>query len=146
MELDPRNYEIIFGGHDECLFILAVLSQDFTQVREMIRLDKKSALEEKDEYGNSPLMYALTLENPSIIKELLLASRHWINVPNIYGQTPLMAALKDGMHTKTVIQNSPNVNARDTLWKHCAFNSGDEARCFSGKTTNSKRCSDNIYV
>lgn len=114
IELDPRNYEIIFGRHDECLLILAVLSQDFAKVREMIQSERKSVLEEKDACGNSPLMYALTLENPSIIKELLLASRHWINVPNVYGQTPLMAALKDGMHTKTIMQNSPNVNARDT--------------------------------
>ena len=114
VELDPRNYEIIFGNHDGCPLILAVLSQDFTHVHEIIKQNKKSALEEKDECGNSPLMYALTLENPSIIKELLLASRQWINVPNNYGQTPLMAALKDGMHTKTVMQNSPNINARDT--------------------------------
>lgn len=114
VELDPRNYEIIFGGHESCPLILAVLSQDFTEVRAILKSDRKSALSEKDGFGNSPLMYALTLENPSIIKELLLASRQWVNVPNSYGQTPLMAALKDGMHTKTVMQNSPDVNARDT--------------------------------
>lgn len=114
VELDPRNYEVIFGGHESCPLILAVLSQDFTEVRAILKSDRKSALSEKDGFGNSPLMYALTLENPSIIKELLLASRQWVNVPNSYGQTPLMAALKDGMHTKTVMQNSPDVNARDT--------------------------------
>mgnify|MGYP000169372770 CR=1 FL=1 len=114
VELNPKNYEIIFGEHSNCKLILAILSQDFLQVQSFLRSDKNKCLEEKDSLGNSPLMYAAVLNTHQLLRELLLATRQWVNVPNIYGQTPLMASLKNEMTLSMIMQNSPNVNARDT--------------------------------
>lgn len=114
VELNPKNYEIIFGEHSNCKLILAILSQDFLQVQAFLRSDKNKCLEEKDSLGNSPLMYAAVLNTHQLLRELLLATRQWVNVPNIYGQTPLMASLKNEMTLSMIMQNSPNVNARDT--------------------------------
>lgn len=114
VELNPKNYEIIFGEHSNCKLILAVLSQDFLSVQSFLRSEKEKCLEEKDSLGNSPLMYATVLNSHQLLRELLLSSRQWVNVPNIYGQTPLMASLKNEMTLSMIMQNSPNVNARDT--------------------------------
>lgn len=122
VELNPKNYEVIFGtvGND-CNLIKSVLAQDYSAVSKIVSRNTENrpvlnaALNERDSNGNSALIYALTLENESIVRALILASREWINVPNNYGQTPLMVAIAstDHMYVSTVMENSPNVNARD---------------------------------
>ena len=122
VELNPNNYEVILGTvSNDCNLIRAVLAQDYSAVSRLVsrkEVDKSvlmSALNERDSCGNSALIYALTLENQSIMNALILASREWVNVPNSYGQSPLMVAIAstDHMYVATILENSPNVNARD---------------------------------
>lgn len=122
IELNPNEYEVIFGSvSNDCNLIRTVLAQDYSAVSRIVsrKVDNRDilalALNERDACGNSALIYALTLENQSIVDALILASREWINVPNSYGQSPLMVAIAstDHMYVARVLENSPNVNVRD---------------------------------
>ncbi len=116
-ELNPQNYEIIFGRiPDDANLIHAIMEQNYTKVRELTNgKSLKDSIAERDSEGNSALMYAVTVNNVSYIKQLLLASREWVNTPNKYGQTPLMAAIAMTMHSVTnlMLENNANVNASD---------------------------------
>lgn len=116
-ELNPQNYEIIFGNiPDDAELLHALMEQNYTKVKELTSgKNLKSSVAERDSAGNSALMYAVTLNNSSYMKQLLLASREWVNTPNNYGQTPLMAAIAMTMHNNTnlMLENNANVNARD---------------------------------
>ena len=116
-ELNPQNYEIIFGKiPDDAKLLHAVMEQNYTKVKELTSGKAlKDSIAERDSEGNTALMYAVTLNNISYMKQLLLASREWVNTPNKYGQTPLMAAIAMTMHNNTnlMLENNANVNARD---------------------------------
>lgn len=116
-ELNPQNYEIIFGKiPDDAKLLHAIMEQNYTKVKELTGgKNLKASVTERDSAGNSALMYAVTLNNISYMKQLLLASREWVNTPNNYGQTPLLAAIAMTMHNNTILmlENNANVNARD---------------------------------
>lgn len=116
-ELNPQNYAIIFGRiPDEAKLIHALMEQNYTKVKELTTgKNLKTSLAERDSEGNSALMYAVTLNNITYMKQMLLASREWVNTPNNYGQTPLMAAIAITMHNNTnlMLENNADVNGRD---------------------------------
>ena len=118
-ELNPQNYEIIFGNiPDDTKLLHAIMEQDYTKVKDLTSGKNLTAsLSERDSAGNSALMYAATLNNPSCLRQLLLSSREWVNIPNSYGQTPLMAAIAMTMHSNVnlMFENNANVNARDVV-------------------------------
>lgn len=118
-ELNPRNYEIIFGKiPDDAKLIHAIIEQNYTKVKELTNGKNITAsIAERDSLGNTALMYAVTLNNTSCLKQLLLANREWVNTPNSYGQTPLIAAIAMTMHSNTnlMLDNKANVNASDVV-------------------------------